>query len=227
MSPQIMLRRHASSAAALLERKETAPTFRNDGGHHSVKKRPPPARPPLPARLRSISHQPLPGQFSEFKGAFRDMKPRPHSERHPVYVSSSSRICFATSLDGLVEATKLQGCRPPAKLPCQIQTMRNVIEEDERLETQAVACWLEGSSSLFVSFCGSSSEFRGHDKLILPHFPLFRAILVSVHDVLVMKKERKKEKKSFFLSTGKATSDFLLYVYYTYGIFLESRRERR
>lgn len=159
MSPQIMLRRHASSAAALLERKETAPTFRNDGGQHSVKKRPPPARPPLPARLRSISHQPLPGQFSEFKGALRDIKPRPNSDRHQIYVSSTSRICFATSLDGLVGATKLQGCRPPATLPCQIQTMRNVIEEDERVETQAVACWLEGSSSsLFVSFCGSSSN---------------------------------------------------------------------
>lgn len=75
---------------------------------------------------------------------------------YQVYVSSTSRICLANSLDGLVEkvAPKLDGCRPPAPLPppgsgrTNIQTMRNVTVEDA-IEMQSVACWLEGS---FVSF---------------------------------------------------------------------------
>lgn len=171
MSPQqiMLLRRHASSAAALLERKETekpvAKSIRNDGaGQHSVKKRPPPARPPLPARLRSISHQPLPGQLSEFQGALmRNVKTdRSRSQNdndpHQVYVSSTSRICLANSLEGLVEpvAPKLDGCRPPAPLPSSggrnnIQAMRNVTVEDT-IEMQSVACWLEGLSLFFFLF---------------------------------------------------------------------------
>ncbi len=158
MSPQqiMLLRRHASSAAALLERKDTTdkpsnvvnnlPTIRG-AGQHSVKKRPPPARPPLPARLRSISHQPLPGQLSEFRAELiRNVKT---DRGYQVYVSSTSRICLANSLDGLVEkvAPKLDGCRPPAPLPprtANIQTMRNVTVGDT-VEMQSVACWLEGS----------------------------------------------------------------------------------
>ena len=201
MSPQqiMLLRRHASSAAALLERKETdkpssnlpAPTIRG-AGQHSVKKRPPPARPPLPVRLRSISHQPLPGQLSEFQGELmknvktdrRSRGSKDEDPHHQIYVSSTSRICLADSLDGLVEkvAPKLVGCRAKAPLPPtvgshtssrtnnNIQTMRNVTVEGT-IEMQSVACWLEGSfvfhfsvelrehpcSSLFFfyQFCGS------------------------------------------------------------------------
>ncbi|KZS15002.1 putative Guanine nucleotide exchange factor [Daphnia magna] len=194
MSPQqiMLLRRHASSAAALLERKETekpvAKSIRNDGaGQHSVKKRPPPARPPLPARLRSISHQPLPGQLSEFQGALmRNVKTdRSRSQNdndpHQVYVSSTSRICLANSLEGLVEpvAPKLDGCRPPAPLPSSggrnnIQAMRNVTVEDT-IEMQSVACWLEGLSLFFFSSrtCGHHlSQFCGEsdgDDLVDDH----------------------------------------------------------
>ena len=148
MSPQIMLRRHASSAAVLLERKDkaTVPAIRSDGGHQSMKKRTPPARPPLPARLRSISHQPLPDQLSEFRGALRDGTTTNLFDSQ-VYVSSTSRICFARTLDGLVE--KASSSSPPS-CPFQrstrgahIQAIRNVTFE-ARIETQAVACWLEG-----------------------------------------------------------------------------------
>lgn len=179
----MLLRRHASSAAALLERKETekpaVKSMRNDGaGQHSVKKRPPPARPPLPARLRSISHQPLPGQLSEFqRGLMSNVKTdrlRTNNDPYQVYVSSTSRICLANSLDGLVEpvAPKLDGCRPPAPLPSSggcgnIQTMRNVTVEDT-VEMQSVACWLEGLS-LFS--CGPSSlanrVVRGENYLLV------------------------------------------------------------
>lgn len=187
MSPQqiMLLRRHASSAAALLERKETdkpssnlpAPTIRG-AGQHSVKKRPPPARPPLPARLRSISHQPLPGQLSEFHGELmknvktdrRSRGSKDEDPHHQIYVSSTSRICLANSLDGLVEkmAPKLVGCRAKAPLPPtvgshtssrtnnNIQTMRNVTVEGT-IEMQSVACWLEGSFVFHFSLlsCGN------------------------------------------------------------------------
>ena len=182
MSPQIMLRRHASSAAALSERKETATNSSSsskeqpfrcyDGGvgQHSVKKRPPPARPPLPARMRSISHQPLPGHLSEFTAAScRDVR------SSQVYVSSTSRICLARTLDGLVDAPKLDGCRPQAPLPPpaagRIHAMRNVVVDD-RVETQAVACWLEGSSFLLLRLIFFAAQYCGHDRLLFAFFAL-------------------------------------------------------
>lgn len=197
MSPQqiMLLRRHASSAAALLERKDTTtttdkpfannvvnnqlpPTIRAGAGQHSVKKRPPPARPPLPARLRSISHQPLPGQLSEFRAGelARNVKTdrcRGNiNDPYQIYVSSTSRICLANSLDGLVEkvAPKLDGCRPPAPLPprtANIQTMRNVTVIGDTVEMQSVACWLEGSFLLFSTphFLQQQQHCRHHHHL--------------------------------------------------------------
>ena len=201
MSPQIMLRRHASSAAALSERKETATNSSSsskeqpfrcyDGGvgQHSVKKRPPPARPPLPARMRSISHQPLPGHLSEFTAAScRDVR------SSQVYVSSTSRICLARTLDGLVDAPKLDGCRPQAPLPPpaagRIHAMRNVVVDD-RVETQAVACWLEGSSFLLLRLIFFAAQYCGHDRLFF--CCLLRTFsssgVFSLRDVLIMKKD--------------------------------------
>lgn len=87
------------------------------------------------------------------------------NDPHQVYVSSTSRICLANSLEGLVEpvAPKLDGCRPPAPLPSSggrnnIQAMRNVTVEDT-IEMQSVACWLEGLSLFF-------SSLRAHADII-------------------------------------------------------------
>ena len=187
MSPQIMLRRHASSAAALLERKE-ASTTKN---FHSVKKRPPPARPPLPARLRSIQPLAPGGGQPNNLGAASDRKQKISVQpiENQVYVTSSSRICFGRSVEGLVEqvAPKLKGCRPPAPPPppltagSPIQTMRNVTVQDG-IETQAMACWLEGS---FVErFLLSSSSRSSCFELVGADF-LTQLLLLHVYTLVL------------------------------------------
>ena len=89
-----------------------------------VERRPrPPLRPPLPARLV-----------------------RPPE----VYVSSSSRLCLARDLDGLVEIT--ESVRIPPPLPPKGVQLRDVwIDYNESLETQAVSTWLEGWSPFFCA----------------------------------------------------------------------------
>ncbi len=96
-----------------------------------VERRPrPPLRPPLPARLV-----------------------RPPE----VYVSSSSRLCLARDLDGLVEIT--ENVRIPPPLPPKGVQLRDVwIDYNESLETQAVSTWLEGWSPFFVRFLAGLSR---------------------------------------------------------------------
>lgn len=132
MSPQVMLRRHASSAAAVFQRpKEREPVL--DRAHHTVKKRPAPARPPLPARLRSHSAQPLPA------------RPENDCTAQQVFVNAAtSRICLANSLDGLFDPPAavivVQALHAPVR---GLQSIRSVTE-DKGDEIQAVSCWLGG-----------------------------------------------------------------------------------
>ena len=133
MSPQVMLRRHASSAADVFHRaKEPVPR-----GHHTLKKRPAPARPPLPARLRSLSVQPLPTRTEPSANDCDDPK-------EEVYVNTAtSRICLARSIDGLFD--------PPAPVivvqtagPVRgLQSLRSVMNDGSG-EIQTISCWLGG-----------------------------------------------------------------------------------
>lgn len=139
MSPQVMLRRHASSAADVFQRaKEPVPRAAAERGHHTVKKRPAPARPPLPARLRSLSAQPLPNRCVELSP---DDCADPKEE---VFVNTAtSRICLARSIDGLFDSP-----RPvivvQTPVPVRgLQSLRSV-SSDGVGEIQTVSCWLGG-----------------------------------------------------------------------------------
>lgn len=122
MSPhQVMLRRHSSTAADHAKEVAFPKPFESRTVSAGSAKPRAPCRPPLPARF---------------------LKPP------EVYVTSSSRVCLAQKLDGLVE-TRVQKPVASRQLPGGPRGVQlRDVSYDNADETQAVSIWLEGWSSL-------------------------------------------------------------------------------
>ena len=130
MSPQVLptLRRHSSSAA----------TFNSSNNDKDYPRRPvrrsAPGRPPPPVATRAALPVPLPVR---------------QPQQTDVYVTSTSCICLARSLDGLVPSSPVDGDKKRAFSPSRVNVhaLRNVSFDlgDDPRETQVLVCWIEGS----------------------------------------------------------------------------------
>jgi len=156
MSPQVLptLRRHSSSAA-------TFSSSNNDGGKDQSYPRRPvrrsaPGRPPPPVATRAALPVPLPVR---------------QPQQTDVYVTSTSRICLARSLDGLVPSSVDDADKKrvsPSRV--NVHALRNVSFDlgDDPRETQVLVCWIEGSCvCVCAAFSSSFSVLLSYCSLFL------------------------------------------------------------
>ena len=126
MSPQVLplaLRRHSSSAAAF----SSSSKDQISSDPRRPVRRSAPGRPPPPIARAPLS--------------------LPAPQQTDVYVTSTSRICLARSLDGLLPSQDTLKASSSFHRNVNVHALRHVTydADDDACETQLLVCWMEGS----------------------------------------------------------------------------------